>query len=131
MADVVIVDDGKMDVGLKATVAAFEGERVAKAYVEQTSIRLALDSQPSAPIVRHSEIAIDKGGVTHISEKVGDGPMTKSNGYATPNYEQDMETVLDGFVTHAKGNDQFKVGMNPGRRETVTFQDEGQPETFK
>jgi hypothetical protein len=130
------MNEGQPDAGINVAVAAFNGERVARAFVEETSIKLALDSQQTGPLTRHTEIGLDKGGVTHIIDQVGDKVAAKSTGYAefaeTQDENDQGDTKLRGLIVHGKDNStRFTVGMNQGHNESVTFEDRGSNPGFK
>ncbi len=111
---------------LDASIKAFGGQQIAKAFVEETSIRLALESQESQKIHRHTEVTLDQGGMSQIIDHVeGKAP---SNLKAYVDWDTNYKTrtgTLTGLIApsnhDARETNQLSIEMDPSHSQTFTL----------
>lgn len=111
---------------LEASILAYGGQQIPKAFVEETSIKLALESQGKQKIHRHTEVTLDQGGTSEIVDHI-DGKTTKFKTYV--DHDQNYETktgTLNGFIETSGGSrqtSQLAIDMDLSHSQTFTLKD--------
>jgi hypothetical protein len=114
---------------LDAGIKAYGGQQIPKAFVEETSIKLALESQGSQKIHRHTEVTLDQGGMSEMIDRIeGKAP---SNFRTYVDYDLNYETktaTMTGFIEGsggaAKETSQVEIEMDPSHSQTFTLKDD-------
>ena len=113
---------------LDAGIKAYGGQQIPKAFVEETSIKLALESQSSQKIHRHTEVTLDQGGMSEIIDRIEGKAPSNFKAYVDwePNYKTKTGT-LTGMIEPsdhaAKETNQVSIEMDPSRSQTFTLMD--------
>src|SRR5438874_870747 len=110
---------------IQAAITAYKADRVSKAFIESSSIALALESQGILPTKGHSEISVNNLGIAEImAQEKGKAP-TQFRAYADAKRGATPDTTnIEGAVVQMDGNRdrrEIDITLSPARNETVTF----------
>jgi len=114
---------------LEAGIKAEGGQEVAKHFVEETSLKMALESQANSKIHRHTEITLDQAGTSDIVDRIDAKAPSQLRSYVDFALNNEtMSSIFSGFIDSksgaAKDNSQLDILMDPSHNQTFILKDD-------